>query len=325
MSQTVAVSECSSVSLTVDGNSTNTAGTYESSEFSDAHTEVAIKVLFVFTAGVLLVFSVPSLIALNCTRNIPKTACTLSSSLLLFDCATTISFALRQIVIEKNILNLITMVGLGWFTASIINIGVMALDRMILFQWPYFYIRYFSYGSFVYFYYVIVLFYLLGYTGRWILCFTNDPTFWEVRQCMNLIIISSLTVCFVCSMAVSIPSFVLIATIIKKQQRREHSRRETRPTIVVLICCLNYTFTVTVCLILLITICQTTIIFRRTATEMLFLFNGFVDTCVYVLWFKECRYELLRIVGIIFPPLKDKIMRMRNEVFDISSVSNVTQ
>lgn len=311
------------MTITDDVNVTTTSSVAVNSDYSDVQTEIVVKVLFVSIAALLLTISIPALIALNRTKKIPKTACILSTSLLWFDCATTFCFALRHMITDKIVLNLITLVGVGWFIASIANIGVMALDRMILFQFPYFYIRRFSNGSFVIFYYIIILLYLLTYTGRWVICFLDDPTFWELRQCMNPVIISTMATCFISSMSVSIPSFILIAIIIIKQRRRERSRSESNSTIVVFICCINYTFTLIVCFILMLTICQITIVVRRTATDVVFMFNGFVDTFVYVLWFKECRYELMKIVGTICPPLKDKIERMRAEVFDVSSVSNV--
>ncbi|KAH3693591.1 hypothetical protein DPMN_081055 [Dreissena polymorpha] len=48
------------------------------------------------------------------------------------------------------------------------------------------------------------------------------------------------------------------------------------------------------------------------------LFNGLVDTCVYVLWYRECRLELLKMAAKVFPYLQAHTERMRLEVFEIS-------
>lgn len=324
MPLTIATSDCSPIIIASE-NDTNITGKISGSDYLDMHTDIAIKISFVFVSAVLVTFSSLALIALARTSSIPKNACILSSSLLMFDCAATFTFALRNIITEHVILNLITLVGLGWCNASSVNIAVMCIDRAILFQWPYFYVRRFTNGSYVIIYYIIILAYLLSFTGQWIKCFIGRLSFWEVRQCMNPVIVENLTISFVTSIAVSIPCFVLIVIIIIKQRRRERtrSRRESRSTIVVFVCFVNYACTVSVFLILMYTHCYVSIIARRTAIDIVFIINGFVDTCVYVLWFKECRYELLKILGKILPPLKTKVERMRTEVFDISTGTNI--
>lgn len=313
----VATADCASIVI-VEDNETVVNQTVEISDFSDVHTEIVLRVTFVSVAGLLVAFSASAATAMNRTKNIPKTACILSTSLLWFDCATTFTYALRHLFNDNVILNLITLIGICWGCGSFLNIAVMSLDRLILFQWPYFYVRRFTNGSYVIVYYIIILGFIVGFTCHWMLCFINFSLFWEVRQCMVPLITVYVSASHVASMVISIPCFIWILIIIMKQRRRERAKNESNPTIVVFVCCINYAISTVLVFILLYTVCQISIIVRRSATESLYMCNGFVDTCVYVLWFKECRYELLKMVGKVVPPLRKKVERMRNEIFDVN-------
>lgn len=305
--------------LSVVGNSENesestAAGAVNTADFSDKHSLLAIKVGLVSATVVILLFSVAALVALWRTKFIPKTACLLSSSLLWFDCATSFTFALRNIVTDSNTLNVITLVGIGWATVSFVNVALMALDRFILFQWPYLYMRRFTNGSCVIVYYLIIITYLSVFTGHWINCFVDNPGFWDIRKCMVPLITIYMTISQALSVIICVPCLLWIVVIIKKQQQKERSRRERNPTIVVFVCCLNFIICTIGVFVLLYTEAQVTIVARRTATDIIHLINCLVDSSVYVLWFKECRYELLKMVAVLLPPVRHMTERLKNEV-----------
>ena len=322
-----ATTDCESVNVDAYvGNETDTMTpqTVVHSNFSDMHDLVAIKAGLFTLACAILSIAITAFISLNRTRAIPKAACVLSSSLLWFDCATIFVFAVRHLLTDNFVMNMLTMFGLTMSSASFINIAVMSMDRLVLFQWPYFYIRHFTNGSYVYFYYIIVVGFIVSFCVQWIPCFVLRSLFWDVRQCMEELIEVYITSSHVASVLICLPCFVWIAIIVAKQQRKERSKSEKNPTMVVLLCCINYSITTVILLLLIYTSCQTTILVRRTTTELLYMFNGLMDTCVYVLWFKECRYELMKIVACFIPPLRPKLERMRNEVFDVTATSSGT-
>ena len=318
--------DCSPHVARIEYNDTDitTAATVNTPTYSNTHTLILIRVSLVTTSIVLMLFSVLALIALSRTKNIPKTACILSTSLLFFDCVTVLTYGVRNIVTDPVLLNIITLVGIGWATSSFINVAVMALDRLILFQWPYFYVRRFTNGSYVTVYYIIIAVYLIIFSGHWVNCFISMSDYRETRQCMLPLIIGYMTVTQSVSVLVCIPCFLWIAVIIIKQRQKKRSRSEKNPTIVVFVCCINYGLSTIGVFILLYTICQFTIIARRTATDIIHFVNVLVDTAVYVLWFKECRYELFKIIGCLIPPLRQRIERMRNEVFDVTGSGGTT-
>ena len=288
----------------------------------DQHSTVAVRAGLITTSIVLLVFSLAALVALSRTKTIPTTARTLSSSLLWFDSATMLAFAFRNMVDDSFISNLLTMFGLTMSSASFVNIAVMSFDRVICFQWPYFYIRHFTHGSYVIVYYMIIVGTIIPFIALWIDCCVTMPSFWEIRQCLLPLTTVFLASSHVICVLICIPCFVWITVIVIKNQRKERSKKDISSTISVVVCSINYGFTTIIALTFLFTACHTTIILRRTISQLLYMMNGFVDTCVYVLWFKECRYQLLNIVGVLVPALRQKIARMRNEVFDLSGAAH---
>lgn len=291
--------------------------------FLDKYTDIAINSSFFIAAILCLIFSAMSFVAMNRTRNIPRTACFLSSSLLLFDCATTLTYATRKFIDNSDILNIITLIGLGWSYASFINVAIMAVERLIVVQWPYFYTRKMSYYTSIKILITLMVLYLVAWTSEWIACFFKTSGFWNIRACWGPIIIKYMTVTFATLLVVIVICFMKIVMIIIVKQRskvhpeRQMSSRNNRSIIVVFLCCVNYVFTALINLILVYTTDHVSIVVRRTILDILYMLNGLVDTFVYVLWYKECRYQLLKMIAVVIPSLRPKIERMRVQIFEI--------
>lgn len=304
---------------TENGSETMNGSLVVNKDFLDQHSVLWVKVVMVSVTIVISLFSITVLVALRRARHIPKTACLLSSSLLCFDCATILTFTLRNVVTNSRLLNIITLVGISWTIGSYINVAVMALDRVIFFQWPYIYIRRFNNGSYVFIYYIVMFVYLSAFTVHWVSCVITKTTFWDVRDCMVLLITIYMTVSQTFSVVICIPSLIWIVVIIIKQQQKERSRSENAPTIVVFMCCINYALCTVEVFALVYGLPNITIVARRTATEIVHMVNRLFDTCMYVLWFRECRYEFLKIIGSVIPPLRHVRQPMRNELSYIGS------
>ena len=310
-------------------NDSTTQATETSTNYLDKHENQTINHLLLSAAAVCLIFSGMSFVAINRTHNIPRTACFLSSTLLIFDCATTFTYATRKLVTDSDTLNVITMIGLGWSYASFINVAVMAMERLLVFQWPYFYMRHVSHSTCTKVLSAIMVLYLGAWTSEWVVCFFTRTGFWNIRRCLDPVVIKYMTATFATLAIVTTTCFMKILFIIIKQRRKvlpqsESTARNHRSTIVVFLCCLNYIFTAVINIVLVYTLAQITIVVRRTILDVLYIVNGLVDTCVYVLWYKECRYELLKIMSICIPPLRLKAERMRVEIFDIMGHQQAT-
>ena len=297
-------------------NDSTTQATETSTNYLDKHENQTINHVLLSAAAVCLIFSGMSFVAINRTHNIPRTACFLSSTLLIFDCATTFTYATRKLVTDSDTLNVITMIGLGWSYASFINVAVMAMERLLVFQWPYFYMRHVSHSTSIKALATILVLYLGTWTTEWTVCYITTTGFWKIRECFGTIIKKFMTATFVTLAVVTSICFIKTLFIITKQRRKILPQSETatqnhRPTIVVFVCCLNYLFTAAVNIVLVYTISHLTIFVRRTILDVLYMFNGLVDTFVYVLWYKECRYELVKLLAVCLPPLRAKAERMR--------------
>lgn len=289
---------------------------------TDKHTDTAVNVSFFIAAIICIIFSAMSFVAINRTKCIPRTACFLSSSLLFFDCATTLTYATRKFITDSHVLQIITLIGLGWSYASFINVAIMALERLIVFQWPYFYTRRMSYQTSIKILLAVMVVYVGSWTCEWVACFFKTEGFWNSRDCLEPVAFRYMTATFAALLLVIVICFTKILTIIIKQRSKVQPNSETvsrtnRSTIVVFLCCVNYVFTALINIVLVYTNRQVPIVVRRTILDTLYMLNGIADTFVYVLWYRECRYELLKMVAVCVPSLRPKVEQMRVLIFEI--------
>lgn len=290
----------------------------------DRNSDEAINNILIVAAALCIIFSALSCVVINKTRTIPKTACFLSSSLMFFDSATTGFYATRKFIADSNISLVFTLIALGWSYASFVNVAIMALERLIVFQWPYFYMRRVSQGLSIKCLAAVMILYIGSWTGEWIGCFFWNTEYWNIRHCLDPIVIKYMTATFAILFAVILICLVKIIIIVSKQHNKvQHQSdvpvpRSNRATVIVFVCCVNYFFTALINIALVYTLAEIPIAVRRTILDILYLLNGFVDTCVYVLWYKECRYEMFKLLSILVPPLKPKVEQMRLRIFDVN-------
>ena len=64
--------------------------------------------------------------------------------------------------------------------------------------------------------------------------------------------------------------------------------------------------------------------FVATLTDWVNVFNCIVDVLIYVIWFRETRMELMKLVKGVFPAFKTKIEKLRIEIYQINLSENVT-
>lgn len=296
----------------------------ENSNTTEGMSDILVSLVLVSGTVVCFVFSGLSLVALNRTRNIPKTARTLSSCLLALDCSTVATFAFRRLISDTLLTHIVTMIAIGWSSASFMMIALMSIDRLILFQFPYFYTRKFTNGIYTGVYFVVVALYLSLYSTQWVYCTVLGSV--SISECSG--IASNISATKMVSACVSIICFTWILVIIVKQKNEQRPRSESKSTVVVFLCCINYAVTGVISTVISASLQELTLNIRRVIVDVLYIFNGFADTCFYVLWFNECRYELLKIIATICPTLKGRVERMRADVTDnfmANPPPNVTQ
>lgn len=285
----------------------------------DIKVTVGVSLITVF----LLVSNGISLVALNRTSHVPKTARFLSSALLVFDFVALFLFTLRKIVIGVRINLYVQIIGFSWSFIAYIVIAIMSLERLLVFQWPNLYLRRFSFSRFRAFALVIWTFYLAFYAGFVTHCFHWYNTDKDLRGCFDPLIFKYIHVTFPASAGISCLCLSKVAFLIRSHTTRIASLQSYKSTITVFLCCLNYLVTaVLYAVVLYVTVTEN--LYRRVFVDVTMMINASLDICVYVLWYKECRLEVLKMLERYFPSLTGKIAKMRIEIFDIITYSSTS-
>lgn len=284
-----------------------------------------IKYGMIGASALLLMFTGLSLVALSRTRNTPPTARFLSAALLVFDVIPNFIYAVRKFIIHFRYSLAVQFIGVGFSFVAYINIAVMSFERLLIFQWPNFYLRRISFRAFRTFALCIWGMYL----GAWAFgtghCFFIYDSNFQIGNCVDVVIEKFIFLTCPLSVIVSCGCLAKIAVIIQKQTRKVKAKGRTiqnhKSTIVVYLCSLNYVLTTLIYIVIMFITVNDNLL-RRILMDALMMFNGLLDTCVYVLWYKECRLELVRMFAKIFPSLNSRVEKMRVTVFDVLTFSN---
>lgn len=288
-----------------------------------------LRIRLVVVAASVAVMSVigVSFIVLNRTRHTPRTARFLSSTLLVFDFIAALMYAIRKLVEDVNWNYMFQLSAMGFSFLGYINIAIMSVERLVVFHWPNFYLRKVTFSPFRKLCYAIWVTYESVWAFECIACYTfigdskRETAFCftsVLQRHMRFVFLTTTTIACLCLIKISF----IIASQSKKTSGKMNTRQNNRSTVVVFICIINYVVT-TIC-VFAITFLIKEVHIRRMCNDLLMLANGLVDTCAYVLWFRECRLELLKILSCLFPSLKTKAEEMRIRIFDISTFDKQT-
>lgn len=282
------------------------------------------KFVIMFVAVSTLIVTGVSLYALIRTKHTPQTARFLASGLLLFDFGTTMIFTVRKLISDPNYNRMMNILGVGVSVLAYVNIAIMCVERLLVFQWPNFYLRRISFD----FMKTVCFSIWITFIGVWIIS-TGRCTFitctFDVDICFNntitVIVLCTCPTTTVASISCMLKIIFLIRKHTGKLQKSSKAYRSYKSTAVVFFCVTNYVVTTLFyAVILMFTIRNN--FKRRVFMDSLMLTNGLLDTFVYVLWYKECRLELLKLVALAMPSLNEKVEKMKLDVFDIVTQSN---
>ena len=286
----------------------------------DSFTDLRIRIALSVLAVLILVFNGTSFVALNRTRHTPKTARFLSSSLLVFDFVAVLLFTVRKLVQDGKYNLLIQMIAIGWTFVAYVNIAIMSLERLLVLQWPIFYLRNQSFSIFRTTSLIIWILCLTFYSVYMITCMSIHYTEVDVRTCFEPMLYLFIMATVPTSSLVSCICLAKILYLIKKHSHGKSTFASYRSTVTVFLCCLNYLIVAFLyCVILVVTV--TSNYKRRLFMEVIMTLNALADTCVYVWWYKECRLEVLKICAVVCPSLNNKIENMRLHIFNIVTYS----
>lgn len=294
----------------------------------DEFIDIEIRLAVFIVAFLVMVFNGTAFVALCRTRHTPQNAKFLSSALLLFDNLASLSLTLRNFVREAKYNLLFQLMALGWIQLSYVEIAIMSIERLVVFQWPNFYLRKVTLGKTKKACFVIWTLYLGLFTFKYTWCYIAEyPSVTDPEICLENVILQFATGTHLTSTVVACSCLTRISFIIINQSSKTYGKRRSfkthKSTVVVLICVLNSILN-SICAFLLVFMVEQNYT-RRLASDIQTILNGFLDTWVYVLWYKECRLELLKMFNRIFPSFDMKAERMRIEIFEINIYRSESQ
>lgn len=293
-----------------------------SPRYLDGLVDMAIRIPVLAASLVVLLFNIVSLVAMNRTSHTPKTARFLSSALLVFDVVTLSMYTVRKFIRNGRYNLHIQMLAICWCFLAYVDITIMSLERLLVFQWPNFYLRRFSFSKFRVMCLCFWTVYFLFYAFYVVVCFTLHCEEKDLRGCFDPMVYNYIKVTFPTFAIVSCFSLMKIILLI-----RHHTKGTTLPsyksTVIVFLCCFNYVAAAIFYAVIMLVTVQDNFM-RRILLDILMVTNGFLDSCVYVWWYKECRLEMLKLLSKVFPSFEKKIEKMRIEVFDIMTYVSKT-
>lgn len=293
----------------------------------DSMLDIRIRILVAAVSVVIMTMNWISFIALYRTRHTPRTARFLSASLLVFDFVASFMYTVRKTVMDSRYSLMFQLFAMGCNFLGYIDIAIMSIERLVLFHWPNFYLRSVSFGMFK----RACLTIWTIYSCEWIIECATCYIFVDLSDvnslfCFSRVIQRHLVTVYASSTLISCFCLAKISFIISQQSAKTSGRKNTwqnnKATAVVLICIVNYLITTAVGVVMTYLIKELYI--RRIMNDLLMVTNAFVDTCIYVLWFKECRMEILKLFSHVIPCFNKKAEKMRMDIFDIMTYSKHT-
>ena len=296
--------------------------------------DLSIKVLFAVLGIIFMVFASIAIVALNKTKQTPPTSRFLSSGLICYDILAVGCYTIRKFVEHHDINILIQVVGTGFCVLAYVTVGIMSFERLVIFYSPHFYLRHITPERVKKFVAIIwVVFSVMYYFIRLAVCYMNSDTFSMynvVGSCNSASFLFYGTI-IVLVVAVSLACYFKIFVIIKSEKPTTNKPeslsavakrlRAYKSTSLVFVYILTITVT-SLAYVFIISLNLDTVPLRL-ANDVVNTFNCMMDPCMYVLWYRECRLEILKMIGVCTPSLTLHIEQMRMKVFDIVTVEKI--
>ena len=299
---------------------TNSTSQENSSDYfsTETHTNknYGFQIMFAMVGSLSLVLSFIAITVLRRTKRIPKSAKFLATLLLVLDCwfisLTSLNAFNGNPFVSSTISVLGTLAGMLAYT----TIAVMAVERVYALHSPMKYIRKCSLATVR-----MVSCVVLGGVATVYLTLRYGVCFWQVGS-MSLVFgtkdmcsyINTFYLIVLASVViVSVGSYIRIFIIVKqtvKKVKPSNQRpvsnvfkeiKEFTQTSIVLVYLIAVLVTYVVFSILIIIgqvnkIEQTTV---SSVGSLLFMCNSLSDSLLYILWFKECQLELLKMISFL--------------------------
>lgn len=295
--------------------------------------DVATKVIFVIVACVSLSGSSFAITVMRRTKKTPYIARLLSTGLLMFDVMFIILSTSRKFITDTVInLNVQSMVTIC-LQLAVITVGMMAVERYILIMKPFFYIKNFEKKKIKK---MILSVWCLEASlcvfVRYGVCYFHHQTFavYTVpavcRKLLSMYYALMLSIVLIISIVCYVKIGQYLLTVRKRDREKTIFSESSSLTIekfkttslafvyLVVIVLTSVAYAVIIVLINSDILIHTNL---RLALEVVSLCNCFFDPFLYVIWFKECRLVILRMILPLCRCLEPKVREMSIQVYNI--------
>ena len=295
---------------------------------------VGIKGAFLTIGIVSIIYSTVAITALRRTRKVPPSAKFLATGLLLFDTLFIIITTVRKFVYDSYYNMGLVVLGMMSAHLQYLTICMMSVERLFVFYRPMIYMRvctreFLRSVAMTVWVSELVVFLMVRYG----VCYLNSystKVFYEAGFCNNF---SSIYYIFlvVFVLAISMACYIKIFHIVReKKSRKDPSRRMSILSVIETI--RQFKTTSLILMYLLVILCSSlayaalivyvrfneiSLTELRLSLDTVSLVNTLFDPFLYVLWFKECQMEVLKIFGCIDERIRARVRKMQIDIFDI--------
>ena len=285
-------------------------------------------ILMTIISVILLLFTTVAIIALRRTKSTPETARFLSSGLLLFDITGTLSFTLRRFVVNHYINIFVQVLGVNCVFIAYVTVGIMSFERLLIFSSPHFYLRRVTpekvkrIVTSIWISLTVMYFFV-----RYGMCYTlyTNATIYDVIGRCNTASYTFYGFFIVMTCVVSGACYTRIFMIEWSNRKYKQSTNildTFRALMKYKTTGIVFLYTVSI-LLTTLSYCFTLLFLKsdtygtRISTDITNMTSCVLDPCLYVLWFRECRYEVLKMFSCASPKMAHKLENMRIEIFNV--------
>lgn len=294
---------------------------------------VAVKATFVFVAFVSILSSATAIIVMHRSKKTPYASKIMSTGLLTFDVIFITTSTIRKFVSDPIINPCIQTVVILSLQLSVFTISLMSLDRYFAIVKPVWYITHMQkafiwntilfawvleaslclairYGACYIQYQSMPVFTTTGFCSATMSKFyavvlvfvltTSCTCYWKIFQCIS----SKIRPCNTSILSLS-------ATIGQAQNFRSTSLVLVY-LMVIIASSVGYGI-----ILLLISFGNVSLSCLRIALELVSFCNCLLDPFLYVVWFKECRLQLYKMLAFLCSRYEQRVELMRIRVYDI--------
>jgi len=312
---------------TFSGNASELAQTQDDHARGLYRHAVVGRVIYNVVCLVYVVGAAWTIYALKHCRNIPSGVRLLLTGLLTFDMLYIVTRCLEEFLPHGGYFIYLTAFGYSWIVMSMLTLTMMSLDRYIAIRWPFAYEKRCTSGKtrtyVICTWLALYIVFNVCFIGICVIQNNGSTTCMKVAG-FNLFVP---VICIIVSTTCCIALIVKIKSKLKFQcshlelkRRLNQDRRATQ-----LVCTQLFFMWVELSLTEVVAgIMDFSTLEARTEAALRELFdamlsvNCLIDVFVHVLWYQECRYQLVRSLSGLHKRFADLEYAMRNRLYDIT-------